>query len=118
MLFIRGCAVGLVALFGLFSGCSVQACHCGGFSCGRGLPRRRSGKESTANERDAGEVGSIPGWGRYPGVRNGNPLQYSCLANPMDRGAWWASLGGHKESDMIKHAIVKYSAPPVAEHRL
>ena len=35
-------------------------------------------------------MGSIPGSGRYPGGRNGNPLQYSCLENPMDRGAWWA----------------------------
>ena len=83
-----------------------------------GFPGSAVVKNPTANEGDAGDVGSIPGWGRSPGVRNGNPLQYSCLANPMDRGAWWASLGGHKESDTIKHAIVKYSAPPVAEHRL
>ena len=38
----------------------------------------------------AGDVGSIPRWGRSPGEGNGNPLQYSCLENAMDRGAWWA----------------------------
>ena len=44
-----------------------------------------SGKASTCN---AGDLGSIPGLGRSPGEGNGNPLQYSCLENPMDRGAW------------------------------
>ena len=39
---------------------------------------------------NAGEAGSIPGMERSPGEGNGNPLQYSCLGNPMDRGAWWA----------------------------
>ena len=39
---------------------------------------------------DAGEVGSVPESGRFPGEGNGNPLQYSCLANPRDREAWWA----------------------------
>ena len=43
------------------------------------------GKESTCN---AGDLGLIPGLGRYPGEGNGNPLWYSCLGNPMDRGAW------------------------------
>ena len=38
--------------------------------------------------------GSIPGSGRSPGVGNGNPLQYSCLEKPMDRGAWWAAVHG------------------------
>ena len=40
----------------------------------------------------AGDMGSIPGLGRAPGEGNGNPLQYSCLENPMDRGAWWAAV--------------------------
>ena len=49
---------------------------------------------------NAGEVGLIPGLGRFPREGNGNPLQYSCLENPMDRGAWWATVpSGHKESD-------------------
>ena len=39
---------------------------------------------------NAGDVGSAPGSGRSPGEGNGNPLQYSCLGNPMDRGTWWA----------------------------
>ena len=43
---------------------------------------------------NAGAVGSIPGLGRSPGVRNGNPLQYSCLENSMDRGTWWATVYG------------------------
>ena len=48
----------------------------------------------------AGDLGSIPGSGRSPGEGNGNPLQYSCLGNPMDRGAWWATVHGvAKESD-------------------
>ena len=38
------------------------------------------------------DVGSIPGWGRSPGVENGNPVQYSYLENSMDRGAWWATV--------------------------
>ena len=41
---------------------------------------------------DAGDSGSIPGSGRYPGEGNGNPLQHSCLGNPMDRGACWATV--------------------------
>ena len=42
----------------------------------------------------AGDAGSIPGSGRYPGEGNGNPFQYSCLGNPTDRGAWWATVHG------------------------
>ena len=45
---------------------------------------------------------SIPGWGRSPGEGNGNPLQYSCLENPMDRGAWWATAHGVTKSNMTK----------------
>ena len=46
----------------------------------------------------AGDVGSIPGSGRSPGERNGNPLQNSCLENPMDRGGWWATVHGVAKS--------------------
>jgi len=53
-----------------------------------GLP---SGKESASN---AGDRGLIPGSGRSSGEGNGNPLQYSCLENSMDRGAWWAKVHG------------------------
>ena len=56
----------------------------------RGFPGGSGGKESACN---AGDLGSIPGWGRFPGEGKGNPLQYSCLENSMDRGAWWATWG-------------------------
>ena len=48
---------------------------------------------------NAGHAGSIPGPGRSPGDGNSSPVQYSCLGNPMDRGAWGATIWGHKESD-------------------
>ena len=54
-----------------------------------GFPHRWLGKESACN---AGDPGLIPELGRYPGEGNGNPLQYSCLENPMDRGAWQATV--------------------------
>ena len=43
---------------------------------------------------NVGDVGLSPGLGRSPGEGSGNPLQYSCLENPMDRGAWWATVHG------------------------
>ena len=46
------------------------------------------GKEATCNAGDTGDADSIPGLGRFPGGGNGNPLQYSCLKNSKDRGAW------------------------------
>ena len=49
-------------------------------------------KNPPVNTGDAGVLGLIPGSGRSPGGENGNPLQYSCLDNPMDRGAWWATV--------------------------
>ena len=50
------------------------------------------GKESTCNAGDTGDVGSIPGLGRLPEGGNGNPLQYSCLENSMDKGAWQVTV--------------------------
>ena len=47
---------------------------------------------------NAGDLGSIPGWGKSPGRGDGNPLQYPCLENPMDRGAWWATVRGITKS--------------------
>ena len=55
------------------------------------FPHSSVGKESACN---AGDLSSIPGLGRSPGEGNGNPLQHSCLENPMDRGAWWATFHG------------------------
>ena len=64
-----------------------------------GLPRWLSGKEyPLANAKDTRDVDLIPGSGRSPGEENGNPLQYSCLENSMDRGAWWATVHGVTKS--------------------
>ena len=54
-----------------------------------GLPRWHNCKES-----DTGDMSSVPGSGRFPGVGNGNPLQYSWLENSMDRGTWWSTVHG------------------------
>ena len=54
------------------------------------------GKESSCN---AGQLGLIPGLGRSPGGRHSNPLQYSCLGNPMDRGTWQAAVHGVEKSE-------------------
>ena len=63
-----------------------------------GFPEGSAGKESACN---TGDASLIPGSGRSPGEGNGNPLQNSCLGNPTDRGAWWATIHGDaKESDM------------------
>ena len=57
----------------------------------KGFPGAPEGKNLPAN---TGDVGVIPGSGRSAGEGNGSPLQYSCLGNPMDRGAWWARVHG------------------------
>ena len=57
-----------------------------------GLPWWLSSQEPTCNAGDAGDAGSVPGLGRSPGGGHGNLLQYSCLENPMDRGAWRATI--------------------------
>ena len=57
-----------------------------------GYPGGARGKEFACNAGDTGNVGSIPGSGRSPGGGHGNPLQYPCLENPMDRGAWRATV--------------------------
>ena len=64
--------------------------------CPRDFPGGSEGKASAFN---AGDLGSIPGWGRSPGEGNGNPLQSSFLENPMDGEAWWATVHGVTESD-------------------
>ena len=51
-------------------------------------------KNLPVNAGDIRDMGSIPGLGRPPGEGHGNPLQYSCLENPIDRGAWWATVHG------------------------
>ena len=60
-----------------------------------GFPRGSDGKESARNVEDPG---LMPGSGRFLGEGNGNPLQYPCLENPMDRGAWWTTVHGVAKS--------------------
>ena len=63
-----------------------------------GIPRWLSGKVSTAGAQDAGDAGSVSGWGRSPGGGNGNPLQYFCQENSIDRGARQATVHGVTKS--------------------
>ena len=71
-----------------------------------GFPHRSVGKEYACN---AGDLGSIPGSVRSPGEGNGNPFQYSCLENPMDRGAWRATVHGVAR---VRHDLVTKRPPP------
>ena len=63
-------------------------------------PRRLSGEESVCNAGAVEDMGSMSGLGRSPAIGNGNPLQYSCLENSMDGGAWQATVLGVAESDI------------------
>ena len=78
----------------------------------RGFPGASAGKESACS---AGDPGSISGLGRSPGEGNGNPLQYSCLENRMDRGAWSDTIHGVAESDMTENAFTFISQPSTTE---
>ena len=73
------------------------------------------GSDGKAFAYNAGDPGSIPGSRRSPGEGNSNPLQYSCLENPMDRGAWWATVHGVAESwtrlSDFTHSLT-HSLPP------
>ena len=62
------------------------------------LPGGSVVQNAPTNAGDSGNAASIPGSGRFPGVGNGKPLQYSGLDNPMDRGAWWATVHGVAKS--------------------
>ena len=73
----------------------LQYLFVGGGGAWRWIPGGSDGKESAFN---AGDVGSISGLGRSHGEGNGHPLQYSCLENPMDRGAWLATVHGVAQS--------------------
>ena len=69
------------------------------------------GSEVKASACKAGDLGSISGSGRSPGEGNGNPLQYSCLENPMDGGAWWATVhrvakSWTQLSDSAQHTVI------------
>ena len=91
-----------------------------GYKGHRGLPQWLSGKESACN---VGDTGSIPRLRRSPGEENGNPLQHSCLRNPMDRAAWQATVQGVAMiwtllSDWIATQIEHYHSKrlPLAMH--
>ena len=82
------------------------------------FPSGATGKESTCNAGDPRGTGSIPGSGSSPGGGNGNPFQYSCLENPMDRGALWAAVHettkGHTQlSDWTTHACTSTGLCPL-----
>ena len=66
-------------------------------------------KNLPANAGDTGDAGSVPGLGRYPGEGNGNPLQYSCLENSMDRGTWWATVNGLQRVGMAERLTLSLS---------
>ena len=86
------------------SASSLSGNHSSGLFTSWGFPGGSNGKEPTANEGDTRDAGLTPRSGKSPGGRSGNPLQYSCLENPMDRGAWWATVYRIAESDMTKVA--------------
>ena len=70
-------------------------------------------KNPPANARDARDKSSVPGSGRSPGVGNDIPLQYSCLENSMDRGAWWATVHGVAKSQITtEHTCLKVTNFP------
>ena len=74
-------------------------------------------KNPPANAGDIGDTGSIPGSGRSPGGGHGNPLQYSCLKNPMDKGSWQSTVHGITKSQiqlkrLSMHAIPFIRVPP------
>ena len=76
---------------------------------------------ATTEARYAGDLGSVPGSGRSPGEGNGSPLQYSCLENSMDRGAWWATVHGvSKNQTRLSHShfhCLKYKSSWITECR-
>ena len=74
------------------------------YICTQGFPGSTAVKNLPANAGDAKNAVSMPEWRRSPGEGNCNPLQYSCLENPMDKGAWGATVRGiAKESDTCQH---------------
>ena len=68
------------------------------------LPRWLSGRNPPANTGEPGDMALIPELGRSPGIGSGNPCQYSCLENSMDRGTWWGTVHGITEWNMTEHA--------------
>ena len=84
----------MLVKFYLFSITKKKINILGGVYIVKGFPGGTVLKNPPANGEDARDTGLIPGLGRSPGVGNGNPLQYSCLKNSMDKEAWWATVQG------------------------
>ena len=83
------------------------------FSTGGEIPLVSTGGSVVENlPANAGDLGLIPGSGRCSGEGHGNPLQYSCLENPVDRGAWQATVPGVAESDMTEYEFLEKSSDP------
>ena len=76
-----------------------------------GLPQWFNSKEFTYSAGDTGDLASIPGLGRCPGGGHGNQLQYSCLENAKDRGAWWTTVHMVAELDMTKTTEKQHPSP-------
>ena len=89
--------------------CTDFALLCGSRGLLLGFPGGSDGKASACN---AGDPGSIPGLGRSPGEGNGNPLQYSCLGNPTDGGAWLVTVHGVTKSDMTEQLQFQFQGFP------
>ena len=79
-----------------------------------GLPQWLSSKESACSAGAVGDVGLIPGLGGSPGGRRENPLQYPCLENPMNKGAWCAESD---VTEVTEHACMEYCGPHLKHHR-
>ena len=79
----------------------------------KGFPGATVVKNPPANAADVGEEGPILGQGRSPGGGNGNLLQYSCLGNPNDRGAWWATVHGVAKSHALRSVHASTHAHPM-----
>ena len=89
-LYIYIFSFGLFSIIGYYKIFNIVPCaYIGGFP---------GGSEVKVSACNAGDLGLIPGLGRSPGEGNGSPLQYSCLENPMDGGAWWATVHGVAKS--------------------
>ena len=73
-------------------------------------------KNPPANAEDVRDTGLISGSGRSPEGGNGNPLQYSCLENPMLRGVWWATIHGAADLDTTEHNTAEQAAPDQRKH--
>ena len=99
----------------------AQSCPtvCEPIDCNLGFLWWPGGKESACYTEDTGDQGSIPGWRRSPGGRHGNPFQSSCVENPMDKGAWWATVHRYAESyttEETEHACMDCSPPGSSVH--